>query len=99
MFVAENDNKVIGYYSGKKKFIAEFNITFGEAVISAVDENYRGLGIFKELNKYLLEWFYNNTDIAEMGTYIVNTPIHKTWNKNRLSIIRGVHQLAIIMNP
>jgi len=99
MFVAEIQNRVVGYYSGRKSYIPEFDITFGEAVISAVDENYRELGIFKGLNRKLLEWFYNNSDIAEMGTYIANTPVHKTWNNNKLTIVRGVHQLSIILRP
>lgn len=94
MYVSEFREKIVGYYSAKKRFIKEFNLTFGEAVISAVDENYRGKGIFKALNKSLIQWFYENTDFAEMGTYIVNLPVHKTWSNNGLSIVRGIHQLA-----
>ena len=48
MFVADIDGKVVGYYSAKKMFIHEYNLHFGNAVISAVNENYRGRGIFKE---------------------------------------------------
>ena len=100
MYVAEYKGAVVGYYSAKKKYIDELNSTIGEAVISAVNENYRGLGIFKSLNKELLKWFYINVDIAEMGTYISNIPVHKTWCNNGLSIVRGIHQLAIYFrNP
>jgi GNAT superfamily N-acetyltransferase len=98
MYVAEFEGKVIGYYSAKKKYIPELNLKVGYAVISAVDEDYRGHGIFKELNKNLLRWFYKNTDIAEMGTYIANTPVHRTWSKNGLKVIRGTHQLATMIN-
>lgn len=99
MFVAEINEQVVGYYSGKKKIITEFGVTFGEAVISAVSEKHRGCGIFKELNQALLEWFYENTDFSEMGTYIVNTPIHRTWCKNGLTLVRGIYQLATILDP
>ncbi len=98
MYVAEVEKKIVGYYSGKKKMIKEFNLGFGEGVISAVDEEYRGLGIFKDLNTNLLGWFYRNTDFAELGTYIANTPVHKTWNNNGLSIVRGTHQLAFYIS-
>lgn len=99
MYIAEHEGKVVGYYSGKKRSMPELSLNFGEAVISAVDENYRGGGIFKTLNGALLKWFYENTDIAEMGTYLSNIPVHKTWSNNGLSIIRGTHQLAVLMQP
>jgi hypothetical protein len=94
MFIAEKNNKVIGYYSGKKRFIKEFNKTVGESVISAVDINYRGLGIFNKLDSHLLNWFAANTDFAEMGTYLANYPVHKTWINKGLGIIRGTHQFS-----
>ena len=94
MFIAEYEKKIIGYYSAKKRNILEFNKTLGEATISAVDENYRGLGVFSQLNYNLLKWFSNNTDFAEMGTYLINYPVHKAWIKCNLGLIRGVHQLS-----
>lgn len=98
MFVAETEGAVVGYYSAKKKYIESLNLTFGEAVIAAVDEKYRGLNIFKKLNSALLSWFNENTDIAEMGTYLANIPVHKTWSQNGLSIIRGTHQVGLYVD-
>jgi hypothetical protein len=99
MFVAEYENRVVGYYSARKRIIPECKLILGEAMISAVDENFRRLGIFKQLNKYLLNWFSINTDVAEMGTYISNIPVHKTWCTNGLNIVRATHQLAMIIHP
>lgn len=94
MFIAEYDNRIVGYYSAKKTFFKEFNINFGEAVISAVDERYRGMGIFSSLHQNLINWFDDNTEVAEMGTYLINSPVHKTWIKSGLNLIRGTHQLS-----
>jgi hypothetical protein len=97
-FIAEYKGNIAGYYSGKRYHDDDLNITIGNAIISAVDENARGLGVFSSLNTYLLNWFYKNTDLAEMGTYINNIHVHKVWTKNRLSVIRGSHQLAWYKN-
>lgn len=94
IFVAEHKNEVVGYYSGKKNFNPILQVTLGNAIISAVSEKARGLGIFSLMNNSLLEWFYEKTDLAEMGTYITNIPVHKAWTNNRLNIIRGSYQLA-----
>jgi GNAT superfamily N-acetyltransferase len=94
MYVAEYDEKIVGYYSAKKRIIPEFERTFGEATISAVDEDYRGMGIFSLLNESIINWFKINTDFAEMGTYLINYPVHKTWINCNLSLIRGVHQFS-----
>jgi len=94
VLVAELNGKLVGYYSGKKKLLKELSMQLGEAVISAVDTNMRGHGIFKELNRELIAWFRQNTDFAEMGTYLGNTPVLRTWTKNGLSIVRGTHQLS-----
>lgn len=91
MYVAEINGTVVGYYSAKKKFIPEFNMTIGDAVISAVDSRHRGKGIFSKLDARLLNWFAENTDFAEMGTYLANSPIHKSWINKKLRLIRGVH--------
>jgi hypothetical protein len=94
IFVAEDNGDVIGYYSGKKYYDNDLNINIGNAIISAVDEKARGRGVFSLLNDQLLKWFHKYTDLAEMGTYIINHPVHRVWTKNRLSIVRGSHQLA-----
>jgi GNAT superfamily N-acetyltransferase len=98
MFVAEDEGKIVGYYSGKKKYIKEFNLNIGEAVISAVDKHYRGKGIFSLLDSHLLNWFADNTDFAEMGTYLANDPVHKTWIGKGLELIRGTHQFSKFHN-
>ena len=94
VFVAEYNNEVIGYYSGKKINNSILDVTLGNVIISAVSEKARGLGAFSLMNNYILEWFYDNTDLAEMGTYLPNIPVHKTWIRNGLSLIRGSYQLA-----
>lgn len=94
MFVAEKKGDIVGYYSAKKKHINELNLTIGDAVISAVDSNFQGLGIFTSLDTYLLNWFAENVNIAEMGTYLINHPVHKTWIKKGLHLVRGVHQFS-----
>lgn len=98
MFIAEIEGKIAGYYSGKKRKIDEFNQTVGDAIISAVDPDYRGMGIFSKLDDHLLKWFHDNTDFAEMGTYLVNYPIHRTWIRKNLKLIRGVHQFSKMVN-
>jgi GNAT superfamily N-acetyltransferase len=94
IYVAEIENQVVGYYSGKKRYEPELEITLGDAIISAVDEKARGMGVFSALNNHLLNWFHENTDLAEMGTYINNHPVYRVWTRNGLGIIRGSHQLA-----
>lgn len=96
MFVAENknNNDIMGYYSGKKKYYPEFEKTLGTAVISAVDQNYRGKGIFNILDSYLLNWFSEESNMAEMGTYLINYPVHKTWINKKLGLIRGSYQFS-----
>lgn len=94
IFVAEYKNEIVGYYSGKKNFNPILKTTLGNAIISAVAQKTRGLGIFSLMNNSLLKWFYDNTDLAEMGTYITNIPVHRTWTKNGLTLIRGSYQLA-----
>ncbi|OFX46456.1 MAG: hypothetical protein A2046_04730 [Bacteroidetes bacterium GWA2_30_7] len=98
MFIAEINNKIVGYYSAKKKYIKEFEKTVGDAVISAVDSDYRGFGIFSKMDSHLLNWFADNTDFAEMGTYLVNYPVHKAWINKGLGLIRGGHQFSKIIN-
>ena len=94
IFVAEYKKEIVGYYSGKKKFNSILQTTLGNAIISAVLEKARGLGIFSLMNNSLLQWFHDNTDLSEMGTYITNIPVHKTWTNNGLNIIRGSYQLS-----
>ena len=94
MFVAEINKEVVGYYCGKKKEIKELNKTIGEATISVVDPRYRGLGLFTKLDDHLLKWFSDNADFAEMGTYLANFPVHKTWISKNLGLIRGSHQFS-----
>jgi hypothetical protein len=94
IFVAEYNNNVVGYYSGKKSVNNQLNVSVGNAIVSAVSEKARGLGVFSLLNNNLLEWFNKNSDISEMGTYITNIPVHKTWTNNGLNIVRGSYQLA-----
>ena len=98
MYVAEVDSKVVGYYSCKKRFIKEFDKTIATASISAVDSNYRGLGIFGTLNDNIIAWCGENADFAEMGTYLANYPIHKTWINKGFKLIRGTHQFSKLLN-
>lgn len=94
MFVAEIENRVVGYYSAKKRIIEEFEKTIGDPVISAVDSKYRGSGVFSKLNDHILNWYSDNTDFAELGTYLANYPVHKTWINQGLGLIRGSHQFS-----
>lgn len=94
MFVAEIYGKIAGYYSGKKTRRDDLGLTIGSAVISAVDPAYRGIGVFSGLDAHLLNWFAENTDFAEMGTYLANTPVHKAWITKGLGIVRAMHQFS-----
>lgn len=94
IFVAEYKGVPVGYYSGKKRFDSDLNITIGEATISAVSSSARGKGVFRMLNAAMLDWFKQNTDVAEMGTYMINAPVHRTWISNNLPLIRGTHQFS-----
>lgn len=99
MFVAERNGNVAGYYSAKKNYNPSFEKTIGNAVISAVDSEHRGVGIFSKMDSHLLNWFAGQTDFAEMGTYLANYPVHKTWINKGLSLTRGMHQFSkIIVN-
>jgi len=98
MFVAEHKDKIVGYYSGEKQHVKEFDKTIGTAVISAVDSKYQGLGIFTQLDNYLLDWFSNKCSFAEMGTYLGNFPVHKTWIGKNLGLIRGTYQFSKFFN-
>lgn len=94
VFVAELKGKIVGYYSGKKLQEPASGKVAGEAVISAVDSDSRGLGVFSKLDDHLLYWFCKNVDFAEMGTYLINRPVIRTWVGKQLPIIRGTHQLS-----
>jgi GNAT superfamily N-acetyltransferase len=94
VFVAEVNGELAGYYSGKKRSICKSSLIKGEAIISAVDSRYRGLGIFSALDDALIRWFQENVDFAEMGTYLANNPIHRTWINKGLRLINGTHQLS-----
>lgn len=96
VIVAELHGKVVGYYTAKKKHCPELGVVFGHGLLTAVDESVRGLGIYSQLNNNILKWYSEHTDIAEMGTYVNNIPIHKTFTNNGLSIIRCVHQLSLM---
>jgi len=94
VIVAEYQGNVVGYYTAKKKYYPELEVVFGHGLLTAVDESVRGLGIYSQMNNNILKWYSEHTDIAEMGTYVNNIPIHKTFTNNGLSIIRCVHQLS-----
>ena len=98
IFVAEIKNKIVGYYSAKKRYISEFNKTMGIPVISAVDSKYHGKGIFTQLDNYILNWCSNNCDFTEVGTYLGNLPVHKTWINKNLILIRGTYQFSKLVN-
>ena len=78
IFIAEYRNEVVGYYSAKKSHNPILNTTNGVSLLSAVAEEARGLGVFSLMNKHLLKWYHENTDVAEMGTYLRNVPISAT---------------------
>jgi len=98
VFVAEYNNKIVGYFSAKKHVNQVLGINFGIGLVSAVSENVRNMGVFSLMNNHILEWCYYNTDITELGTYITNIPVHRTFIYNRLNIIRGTYQLAFYNN-
>jgi hypothetical protein len=94
VIVAEYNNHVVGYKSAKKDFNSSLDVTLGRSLASAVSAKARGLGIYSLMNNSMLKWFYENTDLAEMGTYATNIPVVKTWNTNGLNVIRVTYQLA-----
>lgn len=94
MFIAEINSQIVGYYSGKKRYIPEFEQTLGTVVFSSVDSNHRGIGIFSIMDSHILNWFSDNTDFSEMGTYLINYPVHKTWVNKGLNIFKASHQFS-----
>lgn len=94
MFVAEKEGQIAGYYSAKSKYIKEYNKTVGISVISAVDSKFRGMGIFNQLDNHILRWYIDNCDFSEVGTYLGNIPVHRTWVNKKLKIVRGTYQLS-----
>ena len=94
VFVAEIDGRIAGYYTGKKNYIEEFDRTLGEGIISAIDSKYRGRGVFTALDNTILNWLADNSDFTEMGTYLGNFPVHKSFIKKGMPLIRSTHQLS-----
>jgi hypothetical protein len=94
MYVAEIEDKVVGFHCAKKRNIPELEKTIGEVLFTAVDSAYTGLGIFSKLDSNLLNWFAKHTDISEMGTFLVNSHMHKTWIGKKLRLIRGTHKFS-----
>lgn len=94
LFIAQVDRRVAGYLSARRRYDTIMQFYVGEGMISAVDPTYRGLGIFTHLSNRMWEWFLDNTEFGESGTYINNLPVHKAWTNNTLPIVRGHHQLA-----
>lgn len=96
VLVAEMEGRVIGYYTAKKVCYPLLSITVGYGLLTAVDSSTRGMGVYSLLNNAILDWYYRNTDVSEMGTYLPNKAIHKTFTNNGLAIVRGVYQLALL---
>jgi len=94
VYVAKQNDKVLGYYSAKKRENKILNCDFGIPIAAAVSKSARKMGVFSMLNDFILKWYSSKADISEVGTYINNIPVHKTWTKNRLNIVRGSYQLA-----
>ena len=94
LFVAEVDGRTAGYYSGRREHMDGLSIWVGHAISAAVSDAFRGRGVFKGLNAHLMHWFQAHCRLAEMGTYISNNPIHQTWIRERLPIVRCNHMLA-----
>ena len=94
IIIAEYKNEIVGYFSAKKSHNPILNATYGVSLLSAVAEEVRGLGVFSLMNNHLLKWYHENTDIAEMGTYLTNVPVHRAWTNNGLSLVRVSFQLA-----
>lgn len=96
--VADYSGVPVGYYTAKKVYYSELDITFGYGLLTAVDPDMRGKGVYKMLNDEILHWYRDHTDIAEMGCYLSNVPIHRTFTGNGLPIVRGSFQLAYYRN-
>lgn len=94
VYVAEVDGKIAGYYTGRKKYYGELGISLGEIVTLATCSEYRSMGVFRALDTRVLNWFGENTTIAELGTYLGNMPVHRVWAGRGLTIIRGTHLLS-----
>jgi hypothetical protein len=94
IFVSEFKGLVIGYYTGKKYYISEMDMTIGDGRITAVDEQYRKYGAYTQMHDQFLKWSSEFTDISELGTYMNNIPVHRAFTNSGLNIVRGTHQLA-----
>jgi hypothetical protein len=94
VFVAEVNAEIVGYFSGKKRKEALLSKRVGETGFTAVKAKSRGHGVLGKLTDHLLYWFSNNTDFAELGTYLGNTTVHRTWISRNLPIIKSTHQIS-----
>lgn len=94
ILVAEYNNIPVGYCSIKIRKIDEYEIDYGIPVIAAVNENYRGLGIYQSLEKERTIRLNELAEISEYGTYINNIPIHSVFTKRKMKLIKGIIQLA-----
>lgn len=75
VLVAELDNKIVGFLTCK--ITNSHGIKYGQIVLNAVSDSFRGRGVYRALVQEALKWFKDKTDYITIGTQINNYPVHK----------------------
>jgi len=71
-FVAESEDKVVGFIVGRQTYLAEYNAQVGEIAMIGINADYRGNGIGAKLINTL------NDRFRSMGVNRVRTGINPT---------------------
>lgn len=81
VIVAELDNKPVGFTTLRKnrELSDALGVRSGSMILSAVDENARGKGVYRNMIAGGLRWFQNKADIVDLGTQIDNLPVQRAW--------------------
>lgn len=83
VFVAEKDDKIIGFTTAKlHRDAAEYaNLRLGEIEFGSVHPEFQGLGVFSSLMKHSMNWLKRRADMTLAKTLINNFDVQRTCQK------------------
>lgn len=80
VLVCKDKGEVVAFLDLKIDRIDELNISIGDYGLGATSEGYQKRGIFEELNRMSLEWFFKaGVNFVQMTTQLTNIPSAKTY--------------------
>ncbi len=91
VLVAKLNDTVVGFIT-LKRYESD---GYGQIVLEAVSEQYRGQGVYKKILQGALQYFYSFPSLKEVivGTQINVLPVQKTWMKNGFTILDSYYVL------